>query len=44
MDSRTERVEWRALRLFIGAPDSRPLIAGLRFHTPGRDPLAMVVR
>jgi hypothetical protein len=28
-----ERAEWRALRLFIGAPDSRPLLAGLRFQT-----------
>jgi DNA primase len=29
-----ERAEWRALRLFIGVPESRPMLAGLRFRTP----------
>jgi DNA primase len=29
-----ERAEWRALRLFIGVPESRPMLAGLRFQTP----------
>ena len=29
-----ERAEWRALRLFLASPTSRPLLAGLRFRTP----------
>jgi DNA primase len=29
-----ERAEWRALRLFIASPDSRPLLAGLLLQTP----------
>lgn len=32
--SAIERAEWRALRLFIASPDSRPLLAGLRLQTP----------
>jgi DNA primase len=32
--SAIERAEWRALRLFIASPNSRQLLAGLRFHTP----------
>jgi DNA primase len=32
--SAIERAEWRALRLFIASPDSRPLLAGLLLQTP----------
>lgn len=33
VDSRIARAEWRALRLFIAAPASRPLLGGLHVQT-----------